>query len=87
MERRIGKKVEQHAVDFKTAIKDYLRKGNLAVVDQGEGGSDRTSDFLKYVFDYAGVEFLKEDFQKRKRVKNVVPHCGERRSVYSAEEW
>ena len=74
MERRVAKKVEQHAVDFKTAIKDYLSSHNLAVVEQ-ENGVDRTSDFLKYVFDYAGVEFAKEDFQKRKRVKNVVPHC------------
>jgi len=74
MERRVAKKVEQHAVDFKTAIKDYLSSHNLAVVEQ-ENGGDRTSDFLKYVFDYAGVEFAKEDFQKRKRVKNVVPHC------------
>lgn len=75
MEKRVAKKVEQHTVDFKTAIKNYLSEGNLAVVDKVEGGSDRTSDFLKYVFDYAGVQLLKEDFQKRKRVKNIVPHC------------
>ena len=50
MEKRVAKKVEQHTVDFKTAIKNYLSEGNLAVVDKVEGGSDRTSDFLKYVF-------------------------------------
>ncbi len=55
MERRVAKKVEQHAVGFKTAIKDYIKSHNLAVMEQGNGGGDRTSDFLKYVFDYAGV--------------------------------
>ena len=75
MERRLAKKVEQHAVDFKTDIKDYIQSQNLSIVEKGNGGDDCTSNFLKYVFDYAGLEFVKEDFQKRKRVKNIVPHC------------
>ena len=29
---------------------------------------------MKFVFDHEALLFSKEDFQKRKRVKNVVPH-------------
>tara|TARA_B100001093_G_C26505863_1_gene875380 strand:- start:44 stop:655 length:612 start_codon:yes stop_codon:yes gene_type:complete len=36
---------------------------------------DHTSEFIKFVYDYDSVEFVKEDFQKRKRVKNIVPYC------------
>ena len=75
MEKRVAKKVEQHAVEFKNAIKDYIGTHKLAVIEEGDENVNRTSEFLKYVFDYAGLEFAKEDFQKRKRVKNVVPHC------------
>ena len=29
---------------------------------------------MKYIYDYSNITFTKEDFQKRKRVKNTVPH-------------
>ena len=74
MERRIAKKVEQHTIGFKTAIKDYVSKNGVNMVTE-ETNNNITSDFLRFVFDYSGVELDKEDFQKRKRVKNVVPHC------------
>ena len=38
------------------------------------GETDVTSELLKYVYDMEGLQISKEDFQKRKRVKNVVPH-------------
>ena len=65
-------KVSDHAVAFKTAIKDYLTSNGLAV---GRDGQDQTSDFLRFVFDYHGVQLDADDFQRRKRTKNVVPHC------------
>mgnify|MGYP006117614285 CR=1 FL=1 len=76
MERRVGKKVDAHSVEFKTAIKDYMHKHGLRVVASLQPGEeDQTSDFLKFVYDYDNVILTKEDFQKRKRIKNVVPHC------------
>ena len=78
MERRVTRKVETHMVGFKNAIKIWLEEsGNRVSTQPLVFGciEDKTSEFLKYVFDYEGVELTKEDFQKRKRVKNVVPHC------------
>ena len=75
MERRFAKKVDNYIVGFKTAIKEYLDKNNLDLAERSNGTANHTSDFLKFVFDYSGLEFTDEDFQKRKRVKNVVPHC------------
>jgi hypothetical protein len=80
MERRIAKKVETHQVAFKTAIKAWMEESHIKVVT---GDDDKTSEFLQYVFDYDGLVLSKEDFQKRKRVKNVVPHferCGAKRA-------
>lgn len=74
MERRIAKKVESHGVGFKNAIKNYLETNNLTVSREGEN-INCTSEFLQFVFDFSAVELAKEDFQKRKRVKNIVPHC------------
>lgn len=81
MEKQINRKVEQHLVDFKMNVKNYFSAANLEVspkrkhddqVTGGEEGQSLTSQFLQYVFDYPHVVFTKEDFQKRKRVKNVV---------------
>jgi hypothetical protein len=67
MERRIVKKCEGHIQEFKTNIKDWLDNSEFSKNTQ-------YSDFLKYLFDYEGISLEKEDFQKRKRVKNMVPH-------------
>lgn len=70
MERRITKKVEQYQHDFKSAIKEYLDKHNIAVV---QNSANITSDFLKFVYDFQNIELTKDDFIKRKRIKNYVP--------------
>jgi hypothetical protein len=71
MEKRITKKVEQYQHDFKTAIKDYLDQHKCTVV---QNNNTITSDFLKFVYDFQNLELSKEDFVKRKRVKNYVPN-------------
>jgi len=73
MERNINKKIEQHQVDFKNAIKNWIKENNVQI--KGKQNDDVTSTFLKFVFDFNGLSLSKDDFQKRKRVKNVVPHC------------
>ena len=60
MERRITKKVENHAIQFKNAIKDYLTNNKVNMVS--DDTENLTSDFLRFVFDYSGVELEKEDF-------------------------
>lgn len=67
MERRIGKKCDNHVQEFKTSIKKWLDNTEFSKNPQ-------YSDFLKFLYDYEGINLEKEDFQKRKRVKNMVPH-------------
>jgi hypothetical protein len=80
MEKRISKRIEQYQLDFKNAIKSYLDKNGCRVSNEKE---DITSDFLKFVFDFENMTLSKDDFRKRKRVKNQVPHyerCTARRA-------
>lgn len=67
MERRINKKCENHIQEFKIDIKKWLDNSEFSK-------SSQYSEFLKYLYDYEGINLEKEDFQKRKRVKNMVPH-------------
>ena len=68
MENRITKKSDKHLLDFKSAIKDWFTQTNSDIC----GECDK-SDFLKFIFDFDSLSFSKDDFQKRKRVKNIVP--------------
>ena len=62
MEGRINKIVESYIADFKGNIKEWMNNNEF----------DK-SDFLKFIYDYDKICLEKEDFQKRKRVKNCVP--------------
>lgn len=67
MERRLNKKTQEYMSTFKNNIKEK--------VDQ-LGISHNNSDMnklLQYIYDYDQLTFDKDDFAKRKRVKNVVP--------------
>lgn len=72
MERRITKKIANYQVNFKDAIKKWLNDENIKMLDLEK--QDKTSEFLQFIYDFNGIEISKEDFQKRKRVKNLVPH-------------
>lgn len=67
MERRLAKKVESHQVEFKNDIKKWVIE-NLQSLDQ-----EKTGKLLTFIYDYPNLCLSKEDFQKRKRVKNTVP--------------
>ena len=67
MENRITKKVEIHLLEFKNAVKEWFDKNDCDILGKYK------SDFLKFIFDYNGIALSKDDFQKRKRVKNIVP--------------
>ena len=72
MEKRLGRKVDEHFVGMKQNIQSWMRDNNVKCVN--DDNTDLTSDLLKYIYDMEGLEITKEDFQKRKRIKNIVPH-------------
>lgn len=65
MERRINKKLENYITDFKENIKQKATEIGL-VNDTG------MSALVQYIYDYERLTLTKEDFMKRKRVKNTV---------------
>jgi len=67
MERKLSKKIETHQIEFKNAIKTFIEK----YIENDE--NINPGDLLKFVFDYESINLTKEDFQKRKRLKNTVP--------------
>jgi len=71
MEARIQNKIDAHLRAFKLAIQDRLRDKNIRLVNSS--GEDYTLDFLQTIFDFEGLQLEKEDFQRRRRVKNQVP--------------
>lgn len=66
MEKRLNKKLELWISGFKDNIRE---KANQIGISK----NDQTNQLIQYIYDYDRLTFNKEDFQKRKRVKNVVP--------------
>jgi hypothetical protein len=64
MEKRINKKVDVYMCAFKDNIREKINK---------IGENEEMNKLLQYIYDYEKLVFAKEDFAKRKRVKNVVP--------------
>ena len=65
MERRLNKKLEVWITEFKESIRG--KAVELGIISNSEVGH-----LLQYIYDHERVSFLKEDFMKRKRVKNSV---------------
>jgi hypothetical protein len=66
MEKRLNKKAETYITLFKDSIREKATQLGLC--------SDvKSTQLLQYIYDYDRLSFSKEDFQKRKRVKNFVP--------------
>ena len=66
MERRLNKKTESYITTFKDNIRDKSSQ-------MGMSKNEQMNQLLQYIYDYERLSFNKEDFQKRKRVKNFVP--------------
>jgi hypothetical protein len=67
MEKRLNKKIETYISGFKADIKQQA--ASLGLI-----GDEKSGQLLEYICDYNRLILVKEDFVKRKRVKNVVPH-------------
>jgi hypothetical protein len=66
MEKRLNKKAEGYITTFKDSIREK-------VTQMGMTKDQQVNQLLQYIYDYDRLSFNKEDFQKRKRVKNFVP--------------
>jgi len=66
MERRLNTKVEQYLTIFKDGIRD-----KIIALDIKQ--DDNISKLIEYIYDYNRLTVDKEDFIKRKRVKNSIP--------------
>jgi hypothetical protein len=64
MERRINKKFENYLSEFKENVKEKA----LEIGDN----NDALHQLVQYIYDYERFSLVKEDFMKRKRVKNTV---------------
>jgi hypothetical protein len=66
MEKRINEQTRQYVSKFKDDIRDKI-------VELGINDSEHINDLLEFVYEYKRLSFEKEDFMKRRRVKNSVP--------------
>jgi hypothetical protein len=66
MEKRLNAKVECYIAEFKENIKKKTYQLELI-------NDPKIDQLLQYIYDYDRLTFDKEDFQKRKRIKNYVP--------------
>jgi hypothetical protein len=66
MEKRLNKKVDSYITNFKDSIREKITQMGMTKHEQ-------VNQLLQYIYDYDRLAFNKEDFQKRKRVKNFVP--------------
>ena len=66
MERRLNKKIETYLTEFKDSVRE--KATSLGITNE-----EKNVQLLQHIFDYERLAFQKDDFQKRKRVKNVVP--------------
>jgi hypothetical protein len=70
MEKRINKKIEAYISEFKDNVRDKA-------TGLGLSNDDKLTQLVQYIYDYERLSLNKEDFMKRKRVKNVV-HLADR---------
>lgn len=72
MERRLSNKVQNHIVEFKRNVLRWFTENDIRVCDNK--GTDCITMLETYMGNYKDITFTKEDFLKRKRVKNMAPH-------------
>ena len=66
MEKRISSKTRLYFQNFKEQLKNKIVKDDK--MDQ-----KYMNELVQFIYDYPQLSFLPQDFQKRKRVKNIVP--------------
>ena len=67
MERRLNKRINDYIHEFKTELANQVK------VSSGFETNLELQSVLNFVYNYDKFELNKDDFMKRKRVKNMVP--------------
>lgn len=95
MEKKIEIKIDDFQKKFKDSINAWFRENKCTIKPISDNTSsslssatnvqetDKMNEFLMFVYDYGGLKLKKDDFQKRKRTKNLVPiyeRCNANRS-------
>jgi hypothetical protein len=76
MEKRLNKKIETYVSEFKENIKKKITDLNFEE-------KTKINDLVEYVYEYSRLTLEKDDFVKRKRIKNSIPNmnrCNARRA-------
>ena len=76
MEKRLNKITGEYVTTFKTDLRDKITTINFE-------NNTKINELLEFIFDYDRLAFSKDDFIKRKRVKNAVhlsDRCGAKRA-------
>lgn len=66
MEKRLNSKVDKYLTQFKDDIRNKIMSIDL-------NNKSNVPLLMEYIYDYNRLELTKEDFVKRKRVKNSIP--------------
>lgn len=66
MEKRINNKLETYITNLKTNICNKINNSNI-------DDKEQVNELLQFVYDYERLTMEKEDFVKRKRIKNAIP--------------
>ena len=66
MEKRINDQLKQYLSKFKDDVRDKI-------VELGLGETEHINELLEFIYEYNRLTFEKDDFMKRRRVKNTVP--------------
>lgn len=69
MEKRVEVKVSSYLNQFKDNVKNKMTELGLIETNC----DSKYSELLRYIFDYQSLSWEKDDFTRRKRVKNTVP--------------
>jgi len=70
MEKRLNKRIDDYVMTLKNEIKSKM-------ILLGIEKAENANLLIQYIYDYERFQFQKEDFSKRKRVKNTI-NCFER---------
>jgi hypothetical protein len=66
MDKRLNKVIEKYITTFKDEIK-------AKTIDIDFENKQKVNELLEFVYDYDRLTLTKEDFVKRKRIKNAIP--------------
>ena len=65
METRLHRKVDSYFTQFKHAMVDHVKHLNISPEEKNE--------YVNFIYEYKNLHLEKDDFMKRRRIKNVVP--------------